>query len=322
MAPATRLRSNPDNYFDGDKLAFPWLANCLSWQCLVEEVRNIAGCGTSKNQSDNAAVSQQMGGFMSTGFNPYATPKSHVEDQAQAMEAGALRETPQSVGVGQGLAWISEGWRLFSISKGTWIGIFVVYCILLFISSLIPFASNVLNTVLLGGVMLGCRALDQGDELRIGHLFAGFSKNVGSLLLLGVLMLVFILLAAVVAGVFTIGGAAGIALLGKGDPSVIAGAGATAIMLFALVWLALVLPISLAVWFAPALIVLHDVPVLQAMLLSFKGALRNIIPSLLYSIVLVVLILIAIIPLGLGLLVLGPVIFASVYAAYKDIFEE
>lgn len=259
---------------------------------------------------------------MSTEFNPYAAPKSHVEDQMHEIAAGALREAPQSVGVGQGLAWISEGWRLFSASKGVWIGILFVYLILLFIASLIPLVSNVLNPVLLGGIMLGCRALDQGEEMGVGHLFAGFSKNIGSLLLLGLLMLAFILLAAVVAGVFTIGGAAGIALLGKGDPSVIAGAGVTAIMLFVLVWFALILPISMAVWFAPPLIVLHDVPVLQAMLLSFKGALRNIMPSLLYGIVLMVLTLLAVIPLGLGLLVLGPVVFASVYAAHKDIFEE
>lgn len=260
---------------------------------------------------------------MSTGINPYATPKAHVEDQAQAMEAGALRETPQSVDAGQGLAWISEGWRLFSASKGAWIGILIVYIVLLLVSSFIPFASNVLNPILLGGIMLGCRALDQGEEMGVGHLFAGFSKNVGSLVLLGVLMLVFILVVAVIAGVLTIGGAAGIALAsGKGDPSVIAGAGAEAIILFVLVLLALGLPIMMATWFAPALIVLHDVPVLQAMLLSFKGALRNIIPFLLYGIAMLVLMLIAMIPLGLGLLVLGPVMFASIYASYKDIFEE
>lgn len=259
---------------------------------------------------------------MSTGINPYATPKSHVEDQTQAMEAGALRETPQSVDAGQGLAWISEGWRLFSASKGAWIGILIVYIVLLLVSSFIPFASNVLNPILLGGIMLGCRALDQGEEMGVGHLFAGFSKNVGSLVLLGVLMLVFILVAAVIAGVFTIGGAAGVALLGKGDPSTILGAGMAAFLLFFLVFLALVLPISMATWFAPALIVLHDVPVIQAMLLSFKGALRNIIPFLLYGIAMLVLMLIAMIPLGLGLLVLGPVMFASIYVAYKDIFEE
>jgi len=245
-----------------------------------------------------------------------------VDDQSEAREAGTLRDTPASVGAGRGVDWISEGWRLFSLSKGAWVGIIIIYFILMVVASLIPFVSNVLNPILLGGLMLGCRALDQGEDMGVGQLFAGFSKNVGSLILLGVLMLVFVLVAALIAGIFTIGGAAGIALLGKGDPSVLLGAGFAAVMLFILVWLALILPIAMATWFAPALIVLHDVPVLQAMLLSFKGALRNIIPSLLYGIVVLVLTMIAMIPLGLGLLVLGPVIFASVYAAYKDIFEE
>ena len=44
------------------------------------------------------------------------------------------------------------------------------------------------------------------------------------------------------------------------------------------------------------------------------------IPFTLYSLVLLVLAVIAAIPLGLGFLVLIPVAIASIYAAYRDIF--
>ena len=46
----------------------------------------------------------------------------------------------------------------------------------------------------------------------------------------------------------------------------------------------------------------------------------NIWPMLVYSLVGIVLAIVATIPFGLGWLVLAPVFAASVYASYKDIF--
>jgi uncharacterized membrane protein len=53
---------------------------------------------------------------------------------------------------------------------------------------------------------------------------------------------------------------------------------------------------------------------------SFTGCLRNILPFLLYSVVLFVLSIVASVPLLLGWLVLGPVFAASVYTSYRDIY--
>jgi uncharacterized membrane protein len=53
---------------------------------------------------------------------------------------------------------------------------------------------------------------------------------------------------------------------------------------------------------------------------SFFGCLKNLIPFLLYGIVLLVLAMIATIPFGLGWLVLGPVMIASIYRSYRDIY--
>jgi uncharacterized membrane protein len=77
----------------------------------------------------------------------------------------------------------------------------------------------------------------------------------------------------------------------------------------------------MATWFAPALIVLHDVAPTAAFKASFYACLRNWIPFLVYSVVLLVLFLVAAIPAGLGFLVLIPVLVASVYTAYRDIFR-
>ena len=91
-------------------------------------------------------------------------------------------------------------------------------------------------------------------------------------------------------------------------------------MLGVLVALALLVPVMMAIWFAPALVMFHDKGAVDAMKESFTGCLRNIVPFLVYGIVMMVLGVLAAIPLGLGWLVLGPVLAASLYTSYKDIY--
>ena len=57
------------------------------------------------------------------------------------------------------------------------------------------------------------------------------------------------------------------------------------------------------------------------MLLSFKACLYNVPAFTLYGVVFFVLGILATIPLGLGFLVLMPVLAASVYVAYLDCFD-
>jgi len=97
---------------------------------------------------------------------------------------------------------------------------------------------------------------------------------------------------------------------------------AMAIALGSLVTLALMVPLLAAYWFAPALVIMHGVPPLDAMKASFGACLRNFIPFLLYGVVMLVLCIVAVIPIGLGLLVWIPLSFTSTYAAYRDIFTE
>jgi uncharacterized membrane protein len=76
----------------------------------------------------------------------------------------------------------------------------------------------------------------------------------------------------------------------------------------------------MAVWLAPALIAIHDTPVITAMKLSFFGCLKNVLPFLIYGILAMILFIIGALPLGLGLLIVMPMFFGSIYAAYKDIY--
>jgi uncharacterized membrane protein len=84
--------------------------------------------------------------------------------------------------------------------------------------------------------------------------------------------------------------------------------------------LALLLPLFMALWFAPALAVFHQQGPAEAMKNSFVACLKNVVPFLLYSVILLLLTFVASIPFGLGWLVLGPVLAASLYTSYRDIF--
>src|SRR6266542_4101953 len=94
-----------------------------------------------------------------------------------------------AVGANRGAAWWSEGWRLFTASPVIWIVITLLYVALMIGLHLIPLvgqiAGTLLTPVLAGGVLLGCRALDRGGELTVGHLFAAFGFGSLSALLSG-----------------------------------------------------------------------------------------------------------------------------------------
>lgn len=240
---------------------------------------------------------------------------------APAPAAGDDEFPGRTVAAGRGWDWIVEGFALFRKQPGVWILMTVALGAIFIVISMIPllgsFASALLFPVFGGGLMLGCKALDRGGALEFADLFAGFKQNTGDLVLVGAFNLIgwVVIVFAMVA---VIGGGVFMGTLRGG----LAGAGlSVASMLFALLLVVgLTLPLYMATWFAPALIVLQGLSAGAALKASFFACLRNWIPFLLYGVVLLLLCMVAAIPLGLGYLVLIPVLAASVYTAYRDIF--
>ena len=255
--------------------------------------------------------------------NPFAPPKAAVLQAASADDAIFVEEG-QKVAAGRGGTWWSQAWELFKKAPGTWILIFVVFMVLSLVFAIIPLGSLVTNIcypVIAAGVMLGCRSLEEGNGLTVGHLFAGFKKNVGSLLLVGVLYLVGMMLIALLAGIgaaLMIPSFAAKAAAGQSGPDLMVLL--PILLVVFLVVLALMLPLIMALWFAPAIVVFHDVQPMAAMKASFAGSLRNFIPFLVYGLVGFGLAIVAAIPLGLGFLVYGPMLWATVYTGYRDIY--
>lgn len=231
-----------------------------------------------------------------------------------------------TVPISRGLDWITEGFGVFRLNPLIWIVNLVIFLAILTVLSLIPLigviAGLLLQPVLVGGLLGGCRALEQGQELRIEHLFDGFSQNTNPLVMVGVYSGIAYFFVGVVVFLI-IGAAVGLGAVGSmaNLPELAMGGAMLGFLFSGLIGLALTVPIAMATWFAPALVVFDNLPALEAMKASFIACLRNMLPFLLYGIVLLVLGVVAMIPLGLGILVLGPTLIASVYVGYRDIFE-
>jgi uncharacterized membrane protein len=252
--------------------------------------------------------------------NPYAAPRAPVADALEA--ARNFVPAGRAVPAMRGWSWIVDGWALFRQQPAVWIGLVIVAFLIFIGMALIPLlgslAGMVLTPVFAGGLFAACNDQDQGRPLSVSHLFAGFRERFGTLLSIGFIYLGVTIAVTLVVGVVT--GAGMWTLLGSGtDPEALAGMGLT-LLVAGLIMVGLLLPVFMALWFAPALAMFHQQGPAEAMKASFAACLKNVLPFLVYSVIVLLLGFIASIPLGLGWLVLGPVMAASLYTGYRDIF--
>jgi uncharacterized membrane protein len=252
--------------------------------------------------------------------NPYAAPKAAVADEVIGLDADFV-PGGQPRPAGQGWTWIAEGWAFFKRQPWMWIAIVLLLFVIFVGAALIPIIGGLAMTlfapVFAGGIMVGCRALESGHGLELGHIFAGFRERTGTLIGVGALYLAATLVVALVVSLAM--GVGMTTMMGAGDPQAVGALGMTFVLAM-LIMMALLLPVVMAVWLAAPLVVFHEHGAIDAMKGSFMGCLKNVLPFLLYGVVLFVLMIIASLPVGLGWLVLGPVFAASIYASYRDIY--
>ena len=230
---------------------------------------------------------------------------------------------------GAGWEWIAGGWRLFLRAPLMWIISLIIIVVAFIAIGIVPIlggiAVQLIQPVVSAGFIIACHSLERGGQFELEHLFAGFKKNFASLVIVGLLfmlggiliMLVFVAIIAMTVGTAFLGAFGA----GDADQVIAAAAGSVLVILVGvLVMLALLVPLLAAYWFAPALVVMHDLKPTTAMRESFFACFRNFVPFIVYGLVLFVLSIVAAIPFMLGYLVLLPVVFASTYVAYRQIF--
>ena len=230
----------------------------------------------------------------------------------------------RTVAAGRGWQWMVEGFRIFRKQPLTWITLVMVVVVIWIVSLIMPLigplAINLVSPVFFAGLMLACRTTDEDAEPEFSQLFAAFKTHASPLITVGGIYLVGNIVAVGI--VFAVaGGNALPALMGKtGTDIETLRVALRGLLLGMVVGMAVFIPILMAVWFAPLLIVFHNTPPVEAMKMSYTACWRNTMPLLVYGVATLVLGLIASIPLMLGLIVLLPVLVCSIYASYKDIF--
>jgi uncharacterized membrane protein len=235
------------------------------------------------------------------------------------MDAGTkVAEVPAT----RGVAWLVEAFGLFRRYPLAWIGLCAGWLIITLGLLLVPLLggviANFLQPVFFASFAIAALRQSAGEPVVMGDLFLGFRRNVRALINLGaVLLIVEIAIVVLMAMV-------GLPVGGSGDqaPTV----AEYLQMLKGKEWIlvlgfALTVLVKGALWFAPPLIALHDMPMTHAMRWSMYAALANFGVMVVYGIALVALFFVAVIPWALGLLVAIPLMVISTYIGYREVFE-
>lgn len=253
--------------------------------------------------------------------NQFEPPSACADPDEESTSPDALRGEPRRAPAANGLSWVGDGARLFARDWGTWIlmllvfgGLFVVISLLPVISILSGFAFP----IFIGGWMLAADRVHRGESAHLEDLFAGFTGDyIKPMAITGAIYV------AASLAIMVLSGIVGFALIGGSfmsgaEPSVESMLLSMALLF--LVMMALMLPLLMMIWFAPALIMLNGVAPTEALKMSFFGCLRNIFPMLIYGLICTMLLIAGALPLFLGWLVVYPIFLCSIYSAYRDVY--
>jgi hypothetical protein len=237
-----------------------------------------------------------------------------------------MTPAPRTIDADRGVGWWSEAWAMFVRSALMWVALAVIFFVGLAVVGMVPVLGSVAGALLLpvfiGGWMLAARKVQDGGALEVGDLFAGFQgERMSALLVLGVLLLAAMIVIGLVAGMLGLGAVFGMFAGGmhRSTGGMMAAMGAA--MGALVVALVLGTLVTMALWFAPALVVFRKMPPIEAVKLSTVAVLKNALPFLVYGLIYIVASIVASIPLGLGWFVLLPLSLLTVYVSYRDVFE-
>ncbi|MDR3220556.1 MAG: hypothetical protein LBU46_00905 [Candidatus Accumulibacter sp.] len=216
-------------------------------------------------------------------------------------------------------AWLRFGWTVFAAHPGLWAMSALILIAGLFVLMLVPLVGSsfagLLTPILAAGLLAMCRQAAGEGKPGLSDLAAGFMTRPKPLAVLGVIFIiatliiklaVFHLFSSLAGGLMT-QGLAGLGILG----------GWIILLLFSSL---LLVPLWMVMCFASALVLFNDMPPVEACKAGFAASLKNILSFLILGLIVFVLCFFAALPVGLGFLVLIPVLAGTAYASYQDVF--
>lgn len=227
------------------------------------------------------------------------------------------------------MLWVKSGWRMFMLAPVPWTGMTALVFLVLMAVSMLPvvgvLAVHVLSPFIVAGYLAASRGGNAGEPITFIYLAAGWRESRNTLLVIGAIYMLATLLIFYLVKFFT-GGDMEALLLQAQNPAALTPEQAEQMVATALPAMGLgtllFAPLLMATWFAPGLVLFEGFPAVRALWWSLWACWVNWRPILLYSTVLALAGMVALmIPFGLGLLVFLPWTLTSTYAAYQDIFS-
>ena len=235
--------------------------------------------------------------------------------------APAFNGHSRTVSVSAAFEWLRLGWGMFMVNPGVW----VLAAAILIVGSLAllavwlagPLLATLLMPVMTAGLLAMCRQASLTETCELQELAAGFRTHTSPLVVLGLIfMLAMLVIKLIVFLLFSGSVAGGMMMPGVTGLGVLLGGSLLALLLSSV----LLVPLSMAMWFAPALVFFNNMAPVEALKASFNACLKNTLPFLILGLIVIVLMFFAALPVGLGFLVLFPVLAGTLYASYQDVF--
>lgn len=224
-----------------------------------------------------------------------------------------------------GPRWLAGGWQLFRGRPFVWVGLTAGWMVITLGLVMVPLiggvVANLLQPVFFASFALAARRQLAGEVIDMGDLFSGFRRPLRPLINIGALLLAAELL------IFALMGAMGLPGLTPGDKGAVFDLQAWAESLRGREWILVVGALLTGIvkgvlWFAPALLAFHDLSTTHALRWSLYAALSNAGAMVAYALALALLFVAAALPWGLGLIVAIPVMVASTYTGYAEVFGD
>ena len=243
-----------------------------------------------------------------------------------------------------GVTWLRDAYRMVSGARLPWLLLLFLYYLVLGLIDFVPFigqiAAPILKPVFAVGFLAAAWSQERGGTPEPKQLFQGFRSNLWALIPLGLFLVVGITLAVLGTALVDDGKLLDV-LSGKTkfDDALLADDQVQYAMLFAA---ACALPVMLAMWFAPALVVFQDCSAPVALRSSLLAALANWKPIAVYGLLVfffggmvpgmatavIALVAPASVAFTIALVLLLPYLFlfiatlhVSDYVSYRDIFH-
>jgi hypothetical protein len=176
-----------------------------------------------------------------------------------------------------GFVWLREAYELFRDHPLRWLALLVAYYAIAGVLDFLPwigfFAHLVLKPVFTVGFVAATWSVERGGAPELAHLFRGFRSDLSSLLGIGAVLVAGIVGAAIASMVVDGGELA--ALMRAPGPVDRDAFDTPGIKIGLLAASFVLVPLLLATWFAPALVVFQDCGARKAIATSFAAALAN-----------------------------------------------